>query len=164
MITRPRALLILGAVLWAVAGVTYATLRANYGVRPAVVNVRWAPAVDEATRQSLERTHGLIEGKYRAGRTWAYLLTDMSTENIRDLIQNRAVEDTHYLHRTAFRTGWRTPRGEYQTEQSASLASLLEFVIRASVLLGTAALGLGAAKMWWAGRGRPAARTMTPPS
>ena len=154
MITQPRALLMLGVVLWALAGITYVTLRATYGQRPALIHVRWAPSIDDATRESVVRGHALIEGVDRGNRTWAYYLTDLSTENIRSLIQNPAVEDTHYLHRTQFRIGWRNPpRGEYQTTRSRSLASLMEFVTEASVVLGAVALALGAVKTWWARRG-----------
>lgn len=160
MITKPRALLLLGIALWALAGVTYVTLRATYGQRPALVNVRWAPSVDDATRESIVRRHGLIEGVDRgANRTWEYYLTDLSTENIRALIQNPAVEDTHYLHRTEFRIGRiNPPRGEYQTTRSRSLASLMEFVIDASAVIGAVALGLGTVKTWWARRGAVTAR------
>lgn len=154
MITNPRALLVLGVALWALAGITYLTLRSTYGQRPAFVHVRWATSVDDATRASLERTHSLTEGEPRAdGRTWSYYLIDLSTENIRSLVENRAVADTHYLHRTAFRPWWRNaPRGEYQTARPAWIASLMEFVIRASLVLGAVALGLGAVKTWWARR------------
>jgi len=153
VITRPRSLLILGVALWALAGATYVTLRALYGERPAFVHVRWAPDTAAGTRATVERTHSLIEGEDRGRRTWSYYLIDLSRENIRGLIEHPAVEDTHYLHRTEFRT-WRrnAPRGEYRTTRPRQIASLMEFVVRASLVIGAIALGLGGVKTWWARR------------
>ena len=110
-----RRLLVVGVLLACAAAATYGVLRASFGPRPVAVHVRWAPALGEAARTALERTHGLALPEPLAGRTWAYALTDLSRENIRALVQNPAVEDTHEIHRTAFRVGYLSPRLEYST-------------------------------------------------
>ena len=139
MITRGIALLV-------VAGIAFGVLRLTYGQRPAYVHVRWASTVDEETRMRIQQTHGLTRGEWREGTTWGYYITDVSSANLRDLVQNSAVEDTHNIHRTAFRI-WRTaPRGDYVTTRPAWLASILEFMIPAGVVLGAVMLAVGAFK------------------
>ena len=155
MIIRERKLLIAAVGLWALAGALYGTLRATYGERPAYVHVRWAASVDPAAQERIERTHGLTRVELREGRTWGYYLTDLSTENIRALVTSPAAEDTHNLHRTAFRV-WRTaPRGAYVTTRPAWIAAVMEFLIRACLALGAVALVAALFRTWRAGRARP---------
>jgi len=138
-----RRLLVGGVILGVVAGVAYGTLRFTYGQRPAYVHVRWAATVDAATREQVEHAHSLTRGELREGRTWGYSLTDLSSQNIRDLVGNPAVEDTHNIHRTAFRI-WRTaPRGAYLSSRPAWIAATLEFLFRAALAIGALALVVG---------------------
>ena len=124
---RGRRLLVWGVVLWVLAGAAYGTLRLTYGQRPAYVHVRWALMVDATSQGQIERAHRLTRGELREGRTWGYYLTDVSRDNIRGLVENPAVEDTHQIHRTAFRI-WRTaPRSAYLTSRPAWIAAMLEF-------------------------------------
>lgn len=149
-----RTLLVAGVVLWIAAGAAYGTLRLTYGQRPAYVHVRWAPTVDAATREQHERVHSLTHGEPKQDSgTLGYYLTDLSSQNIRALVGNPAVEDTHYIHRTAFRVWRRGPRGDYLGSGPAWIAATLEFLIRACLVLGTVALAVGAFTMW---RGRRA--------
>jgi hypothetical protein len=141
-----------GIILLLAAGVAFGVLRVAYGQRPAYVHVRWAPTVDAAQRAQMERTHRLTRGVLREGTTWGYYVTDVSTANLRALVESPAVEDTHNIHRTAFRI-WRTaPRGEYPGTRPAWVASALELLIPGCLGLGALMLAVGAFKAW---RGRP---------
>ena len=151
--TYGSKLVTLGCVLLLAAAVSYGILRLIYGQRSAYVHVRWAASIDDAGRQTLERTYSLIEAEHREGSTWSYFLTDVSRGNIERLITNPAVEDTHNLHRTAFRP-WRTaPRGDYPGSNPGWIAVLLEFLVRACLGLGGVAVAVGALRLW---RGRTA--------
>ena len=149
-------LLAVGLILLLASAATYATLRLTYGERPAYVHVRWAPSVDASTREQLERVHGLTRPELREGRTWGYYLTDLSGDNIERLVTNPAAEDTHNLHRTAFRV-WRTaPRAPYLGSKPAWIAILLEFLTRAFLGLGGLAVAVVGFRAWRA-RFAPAA-------
>jgi len=138
-----RRLLVGGVILWVLAAAAYGTLRLTYGQRPAYVHVRWAATVDAFAREQIERTHGLTRGALREGRTWGYSITDLSAQNIRDLVGHPAVEDTHNIHRTAFRI-WRTaPRDAYLSPRPPWIAATLEFLVPALVALGALALVVG---------------------
>ena len=79
-------------------------------VSPAVeprINVRWSPGVSEDARLAVERELTLLRGEVKEGRTWAYDLGDISRTNVRALVAHPAVEDTHYINRSAG-TVWRT--------------------------------------------------------
>ena len=149
MITR-------GVVLLLAAAAAFVVLRLTYGQRPAYVHVRWAPTVDAAARAEMERTYSLTRGELREGTTWGYFVTDVSSNNLRALVQNPAVEDTHNIHRTAFRI-WRTaPRGAYLGTRPAWIASLLELAIPACLGLGAIMLAIGAFTTWRTRRAQPA--------
>ena len=100
-----RRLIVTGLLLWAVAVTTYVALRLTFGNRPAYIHVRWSPSVDDAARHRMEQQHGLVLSELEEGRTYSYALTNTETQNIRALILDPGTEDTHYLHRTAFRVG-----------------------------------------------------------
>jgi hypothetical protein len=79
-------------------------------VSPAVaprINVRWAHGVSDDGRVAVERELTLLRGEVKEGRTWAYDLGDISRVNVRSLVAHPAVEDTHYINRSAG-TVWRT--------------------------------------------------------
>ena len=153
MTPQGRRLLIGGVVLWMLAAAAYGTLRLTYGQRPAYVHVRWAPTVDAAAKERIERDHGLTRGELREGRTWGYFLTDLSTRNIRDLVGLPVVEDAHNIHRTAFRIGrFGVPRGAYQTSRPAWIASMLEFLVPALLAFGAFSFAIGLFNDWRARR------------
>ena len=58
----------------------------------------------------MEQQYALALIEPREDRTYGYALTDRSRENIRTLVLDPAVEDTHQIHRTAFRVGFFAPR------------------------------------------------------
>jgi hypothetical protein len=70
---------------------------------PVPLHVRWKAGISEAQRTSLERRYHLINGDPREGRTWAYQLSDTSTDNIRAMVQDPNVEDTSDMNRVKFR-------------------------------------------------------------
>ena len=148
MLNQPRALLIGGLALLILAGALHVSLRLTYGERAAYVNVRYAPAVDDAARVAIEEAHGLQLVEFREQRTWGYFLTDLSTDNIRGLVQDPAVEDTHHIDRRRFRIDGTGERGEYPVGRPAWIARTLESLRRISLLLGVAGLLVGAYRLW----------------
>ncbi|MGH9256856.1 MAG: hypothetical protein ACRD3C_20025 [Vicinamibacterales bacterium] len=146
-----RRLAVTGVVCWALAAASLGTLRLTFGSRPVYVHVRWAAQVDDTTRHELERQYSLSQGELREGRTWGYALTDLSRGNIRALVGDRAVEDTHQIHRTAFRVGYFAPRLPYLTSQPRIPAGLevlsALFFLAGAVVLSLAALAHTAPRM-----------------
>ena len=155
---RHRTFLIGGVALLVLSGVLYGTLRLVYGGRAAYVNVRWAPSVDEAARERLEREHGLKVVEFREQRTWVYFLADVSTSNIQQIVQDPAVEDTYHIDRKAFRIDSGADRAGYARDGSGWIADIMEFGVRASLLGAVAALGYGGYETW---RRRRAGTTTT---
>lgn len=106
-------LLLIGAAFTVGAVGTYVVLRAAFGDRPAHINVRWSAATTPDLQHRLERQYHLTYGQPTEGRTVSYDLTDLSRNNIRAMVLDPNVEDTHYIHRTAYRI-WRfAPRSKY---------------------------------------------------
>jgi hypothetical protein len=68
----------------------------------AFIHVRWAPGVDAQRRELLERRFNLSRAERTQGTTYSYLLTDTSTSNIRALVTEPDVADTHDVDRRAF--------------------------------------------------------------
>src|SRR5688572_17321914 len=136
-----RRLLATGLLLLCAAIGTYAGLRAAYGNRPVYVHVRWAPKTDEGIRRELEERFSLTDGELRDSPTWGYVLTDVSRDNIRALVMDPAVEDTHQLHRSAYRPGYFAPKLPYSTSYPLipSVMELLALILAALSLLALAA-------------------------
>jgi hypothetical protein len=147
-----RRLVVMTVILWALAGAAFGTLRLTYGQRPADVNIRWAVSVDAASRAQLERSYGLTRGEPLEAGTWSYSLTDVSADNIRRLVESPAVEDTHQIHRTAFRVWRSATRGAYLTSRPGWVASILEFLVRALLATGALTLAGGLFATWRARR------------
>ena len=92
-------------LLWA----HYETFWARYTVPR--VNVRWSDAATAQTREDLEAAYGLTARRQEEGQTWSYLPTDASTENIRRLVADPAVSDTHNIDRRRFELTGDNPPG-----------------------------------------------------
>ena len=135
-------LVVTGLLCWALAGTAYAVLRLTFGDRPVNIHVRWAPTVDDATRLQLEQRYRLARAEPREDRTFGYALTDRSRDNIRSLVLDPAVEDTHEIDRTAFRVGDAAPRLPYVIP-SPGVPVGLEFLSVLGFLGGLASIGLG---------------------
>ena len=110
-----RRLLVASLAWCALAGAAYAVRMVTFGDRPAYINVRWAPGVDEATRVREEGQYSLRRPEFREGRTWGYALSDLSRANVTALVKDPAVEDTHNINRVKFRPGLFTQRFPYDT-------------------------------------------------
>ena len=121
-------LVVTGLLCWALAGTAYAVLRLTFGDRPVYIHVRWAPNIGDTPRLQLEQRYQLARAEPRGNRTFGYALTDRSRDNIRNLVLDPAVEDTHEIHRTAFRVGYFAPRLEYVTP-SPGIPVGLEFPV-----------------------------------
>jgi len=134
-------LVVTALVFWALAATAYATLRLQFGDRPVYVHVRWGPTVDDASRQRLEQRYHLALAEPKEGRTFGYALTDRSRDNVMALVRDPAVEDTHQIHRTKFRTGYLAPRLPYLTSRPLVPAGL-EILTALCFLGGLASIGL----------------------
>lgn len=133
---------LLGGILFALGAGSNITLRMIYDTRPAYVNVRWAPSVDDEGQQRLEQRYGLIMGEFRENRTWGYYLTDLSRTNIEALVRDPMVEDTHQLDRQAFRVLLRAARARDIPPDPE--------IPRTYELLSLSALVVGGLAMGWA--------------
>ena len=149
-------LVVTGLLCWVLAGSAYAVLRLTSGDRPVGIHVRWAPTVDDAARFQLEQRYQLARAVPMGDRTFGYTLTDRSRDNIRNLVLDPAVEDTHEIDRTAFRVWDTAPRFSYITPTpgyarvgAPYVPAALELLVG---LLGAAsALAFGAALAHWIG-------------
>src|SRR5262245_57395462 len=108
---RGRRLLAGGAVGLVLAAVLYVELGRTLQPAWADVEVRWAPRTDAIAKQAAERRYRLFEGREREGRTWSYLLTDTSRENVRALVGDPAVENTANIDLATFRVDRHSTRG-----------------------------------------------------
>jgi len=138
---QTRRLVAIAIALFALAGTVYGVLRLTFGPRPVYVHVRWAESVDEPTQRRLERQYGLEHRELREGRTWGYALTNLSRDNVRALVIDSAVDDTHQIHRKAFRVGYFAPRLPYPTAHPW-IPTRLEFLAELLVCAGVVAFGV----------------------
>lgn len=98
---RTGAILAAGFVL--LAGLTWGLLSLAWPDVPVHVHVRWKADVTEAERVALERRFQLTSAIHSEGTSWEYQLTDASTGNIRNIIQDARVDDTSHLNRIRYR-------------------------------------------------------------
>lgn len=77
-----------------------ALLWATY--EPARVNVRWRDGTSSSDRAAVEAELRLTQPRQEDQRTWSYALSDASTDNIRRLVRDPRVEDTHHIDRDRF--------------------------------------------------------------
>lgn len=114
MLSSRRTLPAVLVCLFMAAAVPFAG-RALTGPAGALVHVRWASSVDKSTRRALEQRFHLSGGERQDEDTWRYDLRDPSAANLRRLITDRAVADTHHIDRAGFSidaTATRTTRPE----------------------------------------------------
>src|SRR5262245_37010429 len=138
-------LLLIGVAFTVGASTTYMVLRAAFGDRPAHINVRWSPATTPDVQHRLEQQYHLTYGLRTEGRTFSYDLTDLSRSNIQAMVLDPAVEDTHYIHRTAYRI-WRfAPRSKYY-DGGEKWGPLFEATVVAFALLAAIAFVLAASE------------------
>ena len=133
-----RKLFLIGLLLAGAGATTYGLVRFT-DPRPAYVHVRWSTAVDEPARQGLERKYSLEQPHRTEGLTYVYALTNLSRTNVQALVEDPAVEDTRYIHRTSFRPGLFTPRLPYPTWVQAWMAGGLTLLSAVLLFAGSVA-------------------------
>ena len=138
-------LAVTGLVCWALAGTAYAVLRLTFGERPVNVDVRWAATVDDGARVQLEQRYRLARPDPQGDRTFSYALTDRSLENVRNLVRDPAVEDTHGIDRPALRVDPSAPWIPYVTPRPVIPVGL-EYLSVLGFLGGLASIGLALLK------------------
>ena len=126
------------------AGLPPAT-RLLAGPPGAIVHVRWHSETNETSRKDLEGRFHLNDGQRLDAETWRYDLLDPSNENIRALVADPAVQDTHHIDRPASSlvpSAARTERRLRFTygDRAVATADLLSRLLIALVLL---LVGLG---------------------
>ena len=75
-------------------------VRALAGPPGAIIHIRWQPALSDSRRLGHERGFQLFDGRRLEGDTWRYDLLDPSRENVRAILNEPAVQDTHGLDRS----------------------------------------------------------------
>ena len=115
--TAASRVLTAGLLCLGIAAVAYGALQAIVDPTPAFIHVRWSSDVDERVREESERRYSLSEGALLDGRTWGYVLSDLSRANIRALVGDPAVEDTQDIQRAEFRV---SPSAQRRPVPSAS--------------------------------------------
>ena len=145
-----RGSLATGLVCIGIGAGAFGALQLTLEPRSAGVQVRWAPAVDEATRRISEERYGLSHGALREGRTWSYTLDDTSIGTIRALVGDPDVEDTGEIDRTRFRVSRQAMRGHPSRSSKPSVSVTLRIV----AVLGWL-IGLSCVCLWLAERASP---------
>src|SRR6185503_1887993 len=113
------------------------------GTRGAEVHVRWQPSVDETRRAALESRFGLRGGERLEANTWRYDLIDTDPENIRAIVDDANVADTHDLDRSIYEvsaSAARTDRRSRFGDAGRTIVSLADRL--ALVLLALSAVVL----------------------
>src|SRR5688572_4178059 len=79
-----------------------------------LVNVRWAPDVDEPTREALEQRYRMDRVEQREGTTWRYHLRDTTRSNLIAIRNDSHVEDTHGFDGLEQAGSWRNALSSLQ--------------------------------------------------
>jgi hypothetical protein len=108
------------------------------------LRILWAPTVDPAQRRAKEREYLLAEGRPDAdepgGRTWVYRWDPLSPADIRRMLTDPSVQDTHGINRdlSLYRETWADARirpGARLTWVIVPIAALVFLGRRAAVVL-----------------------------
>ncbi len=134
-----------GLLCLGLAVVAYGALQLTLGATPAEIHVRWAPDVDDTMRKHAEERYGLSEGQSLERRTWAYLLRDTSSTNIRALVSDRAVEDTGDIDRASFRVTPESTSDQFPVAPYPAISASLWGVIVLCLFCGLLSIGIGVA-------------------
>ena len=110
------------------------------GPRGAEIHVRWQPSVDEAARRTLEARFALADGERLDGQTWRYDLTNPDPDNIRAIITDATVADTHDLDRSTYSL---TPSAAL-TDRRQRFGNAGPVIVRIADLLALGLLALAA--------------------
>src|SRR4051812_43200025 len=101
---RPwRLVAVLAGGFVVITGLAALVLSNTLSNDPVPIHVRWKEDVSDVQRAALERRFGLVGAEPREKTTYAYLLADFSTDNIRAMVQDPNVDDTSDINRIRFR-------------------------------------------------------------
>ena len=103
------------------------------------INVRWEPIPDDQ-RGDRESRYQLAKGEQRDSVTWSYVLQDASAENIKALVSDPLVSDTHGLDRTTFTVEGQGVRLESQLDSLANATAYLYYLLLLLPALGAVIL------------------------
>jgi hypothetical protein len=96
-------LAILLGVAACVSSLQLVRMQSDLGPRTQRIYIRFVPGISIEARERIERDAGLYAREEREPRTWSYLLSNHTPQNIRALLSNPAVEDTAHVDRARFR-------------------------------------------------------------
>ena len=109
--------------------------------------------VDGASRRELERRYRLTRPEAREGTTWAYYVADTSRANLRALVADPAVEDTHNINRRRFSISSSSPRDPFRGPAAGTLPGMLGFfawlLAASAVVAGLVAVAPRRAEASW---------------
>ena len=145
----PRLLGALACVFLATAAIAWAALSMSWPDTPVHLHVRWRPDVTDTQRIERERRFNLTRGIQTEAATWEYQLTDTSTANIRQLIQDAAVNDTAHLNRVRYRPEFSQDRSRQILARSlvADGAALVVALVGWIAWVFLPGIGVGAARI-----------------
>ena len=83
------------------------------------VTVRWTTGLPEERRMALEQAFSLKQAERKADagadeNTWNYRLSNVSVDNVRGIVTNPDVVDTHFIDRSTFAVDTQPPPGDHQ--------------------------------------------------
>ena len=138
-----RIFAIAGALCMLLFWAHYATFWARYTVPR--ISVRWSDAATTQTREDLEAAYGLAARLQEEGQTWSYLLTDASAGNLRRLVSDPVVADTHNIDRGRFELTGDNPPGPLEGRYWLLWSAVL------SIAAGLTAAWIGRERLRFAG-------------
>ena len=141
--TAAHRLFAAGLLGLGIAAAAYGTLHVMLGPRPVSIHVRWAPGVEDTVRQEAEQRYRLSQGVPSGGRTWAYTLNDRSRTNIRALVNDAVIEDTHDIDRTALRVSPSAPRLAHPPTSPSWIPDSFRGVAILGLFIGLIGISLG---------------------
>src|SRR5688572_10727059 len=115
------------------------------GPRGAEIHVRWQSSVDAATRSNLEARFHLRDGERLEADTWRYDLIDTDAENIRAIVDDTNVADTHDLDRSTYLLGAsavRTDRRQRFGDAGIAIVTLADWAALGLLALTAVVLAL----------------------
>jgi len=142
-----RTSLLIAAAAWVLALSAAIVHNRVSPLLPERVHVRWSEAASPDQRIQVEHELGLASGEQEQGRTWSYVLRDVSTTNIGRLVRHPFVEDTHYIDRA---TATLSVDASGQPEWARSLAqvSAVQMAVRWLPTIALMLTLIGVAGAW----------------
>lgn len=133
----PRGVGIMFTLFLVAAGLVLHTAAQSPPDHPIRINVRWAEDVPDGQRTTLEAQYQLHEGEFRGERTWSYEIRDFTQGNLRRLVLDEDVVDTHGVDRAQFvLSEWPVPSAATLALRAVALAAIATLVVAGLSLAG----------------------------